>query len=282
MALKHFIVTAIAIRFAIGDSSFIFDSPVPSKLPAEAKNWTVIYTYELDEIFNELKEFKRCVTKFTDLCQSSNAPKLCAPFCGFINKEIGWIEARLDYIKSHNELGSQKYFHGRKNTFKMQTIGETTYIKGEHPTTFAQIFKLNGKIGVLNKCQKCNINIDDYRHIISSISTIQLQKVNEIATALEYLRANKCDHAFIPIALQRQFSYLIEVEQIIQEQSFYEINVEKIKNLAIGMFKASVSQNTFRVNISIPIKLKDCIRQKITGKPIFGNVQSSGKFQFNN
>lgn len=284
MALKCFILTAIAIRFTFGDSSFIFDSPV--KYPAEEKNWTVIYTYELDEIVDELTEFKRCMTKFTDLCQSSSTTKLCGSFCGFINKEIGWIETRLDYIKSYDVLGSKKYSNGRKNIFKMQTIGETTYINGELPSTFAQILKLNQKIGVANKCRKCSLNIDDYRHIISSISTIQLEKVNEIATALEYLRNSKCEQAFIPIAVQRLFSYLIEVEKIIHEQSLYEINTKKIKDVAINMFEVAVVNNTFRVNISIPIKLKDCIRQKTTSTSattsIFVNVQSSGKIQFNN
>lgn len=283
MALKNFIVTAIAIRFAIGDSSFIFDSPLsPSTLPFEEKNWMVIYTYDLDEIIDEFTEFKRCMTKLTDLCQSSNAAKLCAPFCGFIKKEIGWIEARLDYIRFFGAFGVKEHSKGRKNSFKMQSIGETTYINGEYPTTFAQISKLNQKISVSSKCRKCNINIDDYRHVISAISTIQLQTVNEIATALEYLRPNKCERAFIPVVLQRLFSYLAEVEQFIQEQSLYEINVEKIKHLANNMFEATVVHNTFRVNISIPIKLKDCIRQTVTSTSIFGNVQNDGKIQFKN
>lgn len=281
MALKCFILAAIAIRFAHGDSSsFVYDSP--AKFPSEEKNWTVIYTYELDEIVDELTEFKRCMAKFTDLCQSSNTTKLCGTFCGFIDKEIRWIEARLNYIKLYDVIGSKPFSNGRKNAFKMQTIGETTYINGELPTTFAQILKLNQKIGVLNKCRKCNLNVDEYRHIISSISIIQLGKVNEIETALEYLRVNKCDRTFIPIALQRLFSYLIAVEQIIHGQSLYEIDVTKIKSMAMNMFEASVVNNTFRVNISIPIKLKDCLRQTTASTSIFVGVHSSGKMQFNN
>lgn len=282
MALKYFILAAIAIRFAFGDSSLIFESSLT--FPSEEKNWTVIYSYELDEIVDELMEFKRCVTKFTDLCQSLNTTRTCGTYCGFINKEVGWIETRLDFIKLYDVLGSKKYSNGRKNKFKMQTIGETTYINGELPTTFVEILKINQKIDMLSKCRKCSMDIDDYRHVISSISIIQLGKVNEIATALEYLRANKCDQAFIPIALQRLFSYLIEVEQIIQDQSLYEINVKKIKNIAANMFEAAVINNTFRVNISIPIKLKDCVRQKTTSTStsIFMNAQNSGKFQIKN
>lgn len=282
MAIKHLILSAIAIHFAFGDSSLVYESSLT--FPSEEKNWTVIYTYELDEIVDELTEFKRSVIKFTDLCQSMNATRKCGTYCGSISKEIGWMETRLDYIKACDVMGNQKYVSGRKNTFKMQTIGETTYINGELPTTFAEILKLNKKIDVLGKCRKCYMDIDDYRHMISSISIIQLQKVNEIATALKYLRTNKCDHAFIPIALQRLFSYLIEVEQIIQDQSLYEINVKKIKNFAAHMFEATVINNTFRVNISIPIKLKDCIRQKpaSAGTSVFVSAQSSGYFHTKN
>lgn len=282
MILKYLIFAAIVVRFTIGDSSFIFDLPTPSKSPSEEKNWTVIYSYDLDEIADELTEFRRCMTKFTDLCQSSNTPSLCAPFCGFIDREIGWIQTRLDYIKSYDVFGSKKHSDGRKNTFKMQTIGETTYINGEHPSTFAQILKLNQKIGLLSKCRKCNINIDDFRDIISSISTIQLQKVNEMATALEYSRANKCDRAFFPIALQRQFSYLIEVEQFMQAHSSYEIIAGKFLKLANDLFEVAVVHNTFRVKVSVPIMLKDCIRKRHPSTSIFGKVQSSGQIQFKN
>lgn len=278
MIIKYLILTTIAMRCAFGDSSLIFGSSLT--FPSEEKNWTVIYTYELDETVDELFEFKRCVTKFDDLCQSLNATKNCGTYSGFITKEIGWIETRLDYIKSCDVMGNKKFSNGRKNTFKMQTIGETTYINGELPTTFVQILKLNQKLDMLKKCRKCYMDVDDYRHMISSISIIQLQKVNEIATALEYLRGNKCEHAFIPISLQRLFSYLIEVEQIIQDQSLYEINVEKIKHFGANLFEAAVINNTFRVNISIPIRLKNCIRQKTTSTSVFMSVQSSGKFHF--
>lgn len=285
MAIKHLILIAFAIRFAYGDSSIVYESP--STFQSDEKNWTVIYTYELDEIVDELTEFKRCVSEFTDLCQSLNDTKKCGTYCGYINKEIGWIETRLNYIKSCDVMGSQQFSIGRKNKFKMETIGETTHIHGELPTNFEEISKLKQKIQVMKQCRKCHMDIDDYRRKISSMSMIQLQKVNEIATALEYLRNNKCEHAFIPIALQRLFSYLIEVEQFIQDQSLYEINVKKIKRVATHMFEASVLNNTFRVVISIPIKLKDCVRQKptsatSTSSSVFVSAQTSGYFHIKN
>lgn len=280
MALKYLVLTAIAIRLAIGDSSYIFGSSLT--FPSEEKNWTVIYTYELDEIIEELSEFKKCVNHLTNLCQSSNSPEKCGTYCRFINKEMEWIEKRLDHIKSYDVMGSKSYNIGRKNTFQMQTIGETTYIKEGLPTTFDQIKGLNSKIDTKMSHVR-HINIDDFRHSISTISTIQLGKVHEIATALEYLRTDRCTRTFIPITLERLFSYLAEVEQIIQDKSLYEINFKKINKLsAMNMFDATVINNTFRVNLSIPLKLRDCVRQKTTGSSIHVNVQSSGKIQINN
>lgn len=279
MAIKYIILTAIVIRLAIGDLSLAFKSPL--SFPSEEKNWTVIYMYELDEVFDELLEFKRCVVKLNELCHTSGTTKKCGVYCGVINKEIGWIEKRLNYIKTYDVIGS-KYTMGRKNTFKMQTIGETTYIKEELPTTFLEILNVNRKLDTLRKCRKCQLNVDDYRHTVNTISMIQLAKMNEIATVLEYLWASKCDRVFIPITIQRLFSYLIEVERIIQDSSLYEPNATKIKYLAAKLFDATVVNNTFRINVSIPLKLKDCVRQKTTSSSVFASIQHSGQIQIKN
>lgn len=157
MALIYFIVAAIAISFDYATFQLPFKS-APDEMNLTDIFKRFVITYELDEIVDELTEFKCYMTKLADSCQSSNATELCVPFCGVINEEIGWIEARLEYIKFHNLIGSKSRSEERKTTYKMQTIGETIHIDGEHPSTFAKIASLNQKIGVLHEYRQCNID----------------------------------------------------------------------------------------------------------------------------
>lgn len=262
MAFKYLTIIALTIHLVCAVSIPLTSVIIPPDGKIPDKNWIMVCYHELDEIDDEISEFKKSLNKIKTLCQSPFATDKCGSFVDLLIVGVERVKSDLDYVKTFDK-GQNKQSFGRRNNFKLQTIDEATYVNFELPTTFQNISILNGKIDTLSKCQSCRVNIGEFGDIVNSISFNQMEKVYKLQKAIFNAQHGIATNLTDPIPQEQVIHYLQEVEKIIDDQTMYEIDADKLKNPPANLGNIDVSNNRILVEFVMPLKLKESIRERI-------------------
>lgn len=262
MLLKIVFVIAIAMH-----SSFEISMPESSIKMSDGeileKIWTVIYYYELDELDDEIAAFRTNLDSLKLLCQSEMATKFCAPYVDLVMKGVNSMKTDRDYIERF-DVGTDKTSKGRRNSFKIRSIDQQSFINFEMNTTFQNTTILTGKIDKLMQCQPhCHVKIDEFGDIVNEISKNLIERVYSFKTILFNAKYNLYDEMPIPIAREQFMNDMTEVERIIEEESLYEADVAKMESGTMQLASVSIVNNRFLAAITIPLRLKDDIRNRL-------------------
>lgn len=260
MAFISLIIVAFAPVLAFGISLPVTSLIIPPDGRLPEKNWTIIYYHELTEIDDEITEFRKSLDRIKQLCHSSDSSEMCKSFVDVVRVGVERAESDLAYVKTFDKDAKDAPDVGHRNNYKFSTSDERTYINFEMPTIFQNVSILNEKIDSLSKCHKCRIDISSFGDIVNGISFNLMEKTYKLQNSL--FNAQHGIRGGPPITVQQLIDDLNKVGNIIEDQTVFEIDADKMNNKGQSgarMGNLGVLHNRFMMEIFISLKLKVAI-----------------------
>lgn len=254
-------IVAFAPVLAFGISLPVTSLIIPPDGKLPEKNWTVVYYHDLTEIDDEIMEFKKSLDRIKQLCPLSVSTEKCKSFVDVVRVAVERAESDLAYVKTFDKDNYEPNV-GHRNSYKFSTNGEKTYINFEMPTIFQNLSILNEKI---DSFSKYHIDISSFGEIVNGITFNLMEKnyklQNSLFNAQHGIRGTPS-----VITVQQLVDDLNKVEKIVEDQTVFEIDANKLNNHPGRMGNLGVTHNRFLMEIFVPLKLKVAITELLQTK----------------